>query len=176
MSSLSIKRLAALLALNAYALGIGVWLGRLYPPAHFMARTDSPLIRGHATLIWRLNEAASALMNCTYFKRTHTSAWDRLFKRTRKPFYFGYDSTAKPTYYAGVKALSDTIWLTREFFGQPPAEQVRTLAHEMLHIVRLPPHSGDCLVSQDSGDCRSDAVYLTTDACFPALAKEAVRW
>ena len=122
-----------------------------------------PLYTNAEQLNIDFNRGFTTLLNCGYFRHTYPKYRKELFKHTEVFFAYSNDSYIKP-YYAITVRSENTIYLSDAFFQVKDANSREgILAHEMLHIVGMPPHKKDIM----QGDDRiGDAIYTVEAKCF----------
>lgn len=149
----------------------GFALGRAFPKPQYVISSAS-LFELNKDATWNhLALAISTLANCQDFKQNNRVRYAKFQRQIRGNQRIGYDAALSPDFYAFTDIVTRTIWLGPAYFAQEPAEQVRTLAHEMLHLSDFPNHTKRALREFNFTE---DLLYKQTDACFPKLPKEAL--
>lgn len=123
-------------------------IGRADPLEMYSERTEADL-----------NSGLSHLLNCSYFRRTYPKYVSPIY-HTHSVLFSYNRILGKLGFWAVARPEHHLIELSRDFFEiQTPIKRQAILAHEMLHIVGMPPH-------KLSLDFAHDAIYVTETQCF----------
>lgn len=157
--------------LTCLLIEVGFLLGREFPKPQYVISTTSLYETHKMDVEIAATTAMRRLFLCAPFAKHYPKRYYYFMLQREKGFGISYNSDTPDNVYAYCIGNTSNIFLGPAFFEQSRMEQVRTIAHEMLHASGFPNHKKDKKGNEiDAGD----PTYMMTDACFPELPREAL--